>query len=141
MTPRLMTMRFAVASAIALLSASLTTACFCPLWDQGCGGRVETEGVDYIKYTGIVKDAETGKVLPGISGARVTYFFKGSGERFSRDLALQANPDGTFSLLAGTRGLPYRISVTAPGYEVYVIEVVEGQHQFIVMMKPLHESH
>src|SRR5437016_3181543 len=92
-------MRLTVIGLFLLVLASLSTACFCPLWDQGCGGKIETEGVDYIKYVGVVRDAETGKSLPGISGAIVTYHFNAVKKVPDQDVDVQTNPDGTFTLL------------------------------------------
>jgi len=134
-------MRLTVIGSFLFVLASLATACFCPLWDQDCGGKIETEGVDYIKFVGIVNDAETGKSLPGISGAMVRYHFNAVKKVPDQDVDVQTNPDGTFTLLASARRLPARITITAPGYEPYVIDVAAGQHQFVVPMKPLHESH
>jgi len=134
-------MRNIVASAVVFILLSASSCAICPLWDQGCDGKVETEGVDYIKYVGIVNDAETGKSLPGISGAMVRYHFNAVKKVPDQDVDVQTNPDGTFTLLASARRLPARITITAPGYEPYVIDVAAGQHQFVVPMKPLHESH
>jgi len=126
-------MRIIVSTSIVfvLLSASACTPC--PLWDQGCGGRVEEPGRDYIKYSGFVTNAVTGVVVTGRDGATVTFEFPNRPETY------YVNMNGTFILLANTKRLPRRVSVSAPGYESWTSDLAKSgvEVKITALLKPI----
>jgi len=125
-------MRPAINSLCTILLAA-ATGCFCPLWDQGCGGKIELPGVDYVKYSGIVKNAVTGEVIQGVNGGTITFYFP------NRPETQEANLDGTFTLFASTTRLPKRVSVSAPGYETWASDLAQSgaEVKLTALLKPI----